>query len=82
MGLMDFIGQHPTLAILIPSAIIAYKAYRTTRHLTESKHTIEFETEYHKCPKVIEAHKFISKAISSFTAEEIMKLTDDNTYKE
>lgn len=77
MELIDFILKNSTVVVLIISLYVAYRAYKTTRHLTESKNAIEFETEYHKSQKMIEAHQFIRKAINSLTSEEISKFAED-----
>jgi hypothetical protein len=49
--------KNPTFPVVLISAIIAFIGFYTTRHLTRSKHTIDFESSYHQSEKLGEALK-------------------------
>lgn len=49
---IDWLFKNPTFPVVLISAVIALMAFRTTRHLSRSKHAIDFETDYHHSVKL------------------------------
>lgn len=48
---------NPTFPVILGSAVIAFLAFQTTRHLTRCKHAIDFETAYHQSESLSWAFK-------------------------
>lgn len=53
--LISWFGRNPTFPIVLISALIAFQAFRTTRHLSRSKNAIDFESAYHQSVKLAAA---------------------------
>lgn len=68
--------DNPTFPVVLISAGIAYFAYRSNKHLTRAKQTIDFETAYHESKKLNKAIKTIVAWAPTVTWEEIAAVAD------
>jgi hypothetical protein len=64
----------PTAPVVMVSAIIAYMAFRTQKHLAIAKNTIDFQTAYTISESVLDAEKIIRTQIRTMSSEEIAGL--------
>ncbi|WP_322059178.1 DUF4760 domain-containing protein [Paraburkholderia sp. J63] len=55
--LVCWLLKNPTFPVVLASAIVALIGFYTTRHLTRSKHSIDFESSYHQSEKLSGAMK-------------------------
>lgn len=45
---IHFLAKNPTLPFVFLSAFVAWQAFKSNRHLTRAKHSIDFQTKYHE----------------------------------
>lgn len=81
MTITEWFCANPTFPIVLCSAVIAFLAFRTTRHLTRCKHAIDFETAYHKSDKLATAMKHLVEWAAKSSAEETAALGQDDKRK-
>ncbi|WP_122499869.1 DUF4760 domain-containing protein [Pseudomonas viridiflava] len=66
----------PTAPIILLSAIIAFRAFTTQKHLAIAKNTIDFQTAYSASEKVIAAENIIRTRVKKLTSGEIADLAN------
>ena len=73
-----FLQKNPTLILLSISAFVALLSFRSQRHLTRSKNTIDFQNDFHSSDLLKRAAKIYRKKVSRMMTGDLvcLALTD------
>lgn len=69
-----FFKRNPTLIFLSVTSVLAFLSWRTQRHLTKAKHTMDFQVSFSDSETMKKAAKTFHTRLCKMTSEEIVSL--------
>lgn len=70
-----FLKRNPTLIFLSVTSILAYLSWRSQRHLTRAKHTMDFQVSFSDSETMKKAAKTFHMRLCDMTSDEIVQLS-------
>ncbi len=77
----NFLQKSPTFILLSISAFVALLSFRSQRHLSRSKNTIDFQNDFHSSDLLKRAAKIYRKKISRMTTGDLVCLAMNDAPK-
>lgn len=69
-----FLKRNPTLIFLSVTSVLAYLSWRSQRHLTRAKHTMDFQVSFSDSETMKKAAKTFHTRLCTMTTEELVAL--------
>lgn len=70
-----FLKRNPTLIFLSVTSVLAYLSWRSQRHLTRAKHTMDFQVSFSDSETMKKAAKTFHKHLCGMTSNELISLS-------
>jgi hypothetical protein len=69
-----FLKRNPTLIFLSVTSVLAFLSWKTQRHLTRAKHTMDFQVSFSDSETMKKAAKTFHNLLCKMTTEELIQL--------
>lgn len=75
LQIFHFLKRNPALIFLSVTSVLAYLSWRSQRHLTRAKHTMDFQVSFSDSETMKKAAKTFHMLLCNMTSEELIQLS-------